>query len=388
MSVFNEPSGEASLSNAVAIGVTSDKPLLLVTPLSALPSGITPIDKSTMGIDRLSPILQALPSVAVASEVAQTRLMEVVIDGPLVRVANGEGFRAFTIEGGRIKEHAKLFEPERLQNLVNSAALFQIASVVVAQKHLADISAKLDDIKAGVESIKSHLENKRKSGVSSSLKYLRDIASALQSGERDEAVRAQLESIERELGGMNEHLSLDLKEAQQRVSGFAAPGLFDGSADLAAKLAEEQKYAEGIAEEWKLCMTGRWIACGLLKQMIGQSVLVAKRQHTLEVEVQAFLSAKGPLQTLTAAMDKRIDTLSSMWEWKSTVQLKRIELRQWKEDALPSILSRAESETRQAQQLLLEREPKVTLMIEMRDGEVIQAFSVEQCTKGRELPKL
>jgi hypothetical protein len=374
MSVFNEPSGELGLSNSVAIGVTSDKPLFVVTLLSALPAGITPINKSALGIDRLSPLLQAIPSVAVASEVAGTRLMKVVIDGPLARVANGEGFRAFRIEGGKIKEHAKLFKPERLQNLVNSAALFQIASVVVAQKHLADISAKLDDIKAGIDSIQSHLENERKSGVSSSLKYLRDIASALQSGERDEAARGQLETIERKLSGINDHLSLDLNEAQKRVNGFAAPGLFDSSDDLEAKLEKEQEYAERIAEEWKLCMSGRWIACGLLKQMIGQTALVTQRQHNLEMEVEAFLSAKGPVQTFTAAVDKRIDTISSLWEWQSTLQLKRIGLRQWKEDAVPLILSRAQSEIRQAQQLLLEREPKVTLMIEMRDGEVIRAY--------------
>ena len=37
--------------------------------------------------------------------------------------------------------------------MVNAAAVWQVASVDVAQKHLADISAKLDEIHKGVEAL-------------------------------------------------------------------------------------------------------------------------------------------------------------------------------------------------------------------------------------------
>ncbi|MNR60756.1 hypothetical protein D3C85_1823200 [compost metagenome] len=76
------------------------------------------------------------------------------------------------------------------------------------------------------------------------------------------------------------------------------------------------------------------------------------------------------------AVDKRIDTLSAVWEWQSTLQLKRIELRQWKEERLPELKRSAQTEIHRAQQLLLEREAKVTLTIEMLDGQCVRAYQL------------
>ncbi|RMQ50434.1 hypothetical protein ALQ04_02916 [Pseudomonas cichorii] len=373
MDVFNESKGQEP-SGTLIIGVTGDKPLVTVKPVSVHPKNSTAVDRTTSGIDRLSPLLQAIPSAAVASEVAQTRLMEVVINGPLAKVANGEGFRAFNIEGGRIREHATLFEPERLQNLVNSAALFQIASVVVAQKHLADISAKLDDIKAGIDAINAYLSDKRRSEITGALKYLGQVAVMLHHGEMDDAARAQLEFIERELGGINDHLVLSLEALKKNVDGFDSPGLFDGSSGLVSKLGGEQGAAERLVEEWKLCMSARWVACSLLRQITGQTSLLTKREEDLNSEVHAFFSKQGPLERFNTALDGRIDTLSSVWEWQSTIQVNRIKLRQWNEERLPKLKTDAQSDIQGASTLLLEREANVTLTIEMRDGELIGAY--------------
>ena len=67
--------------------------------------------------------------------------MEVVINGDLVQASDGDGLRAFAMESGHIKEHARLFDVQKLQNAINAAAIWQVASVVVAQKHLANASA-------------------------------------------------------------------------------------------------------------------------------------------------------------------------------------------------------------------------------------------------------
>ena len=372
MDVFNESKGREP-SGTLIIGVTGDKPLVTVKPVSVYPKNSTAVDRTTSGIDRLSPLLQAIPSAAVASEVAQTRLMEVVINGPLAKVANGEGFRAFNIEGGRIREHATLFEPERLQNLVNSAALFQIASVVVAQKHLADISAKLDDIKAGIDAINTYLSDKRRSEITGALKYLGQVAVMLHHGEMDDAARAQLEFIERELGGINDHLVLSLEALKKEVDGFDSPGLFDGSSGLVSKLGVKQEAAERLVEEWKLCMSARWVACSLLRQITGQTSLLTKRED-FNSEVHAFFSNQGPLERFNTALDGRIDTLSSVWEWQSTIQINRIKLRQWNEERLPKLKTDALSDIQGASTLLLEREANVTLTIEMRDGELVGAY--------------
>ena len=70
--------------------------------------------------------------------------MEVVVDGTLARAADGSGLLPF-VRGpnGRIVEQARLFDAANLQRMVSAAALWQVASVIVAQKHLADISGRL-----------------------------------------------------------------------------------------------------------------------------------------------------------------------------------------------------------------------------------------------------
>lgn len=104
-------------------------------------------DHRSKPIGRLTALIQAVPSLLVASEAHGKRLMEVVINGDLVRAADGNGSRPYAITNGRISELARLFEVEKLSDMINAAAVWQIASVVVAQKHLADISQKLDELK-------------------------------------------------------------------------------------------------------------------------------------------------------------------------------------------------------------------------------------------------
>ena len=373
MDVFNESNGHKT-SGTLIIGATSDNPLLTVEPVNVHPKNSIAVDRTVSGIDRLSPLLQAIPCATVASGVAQTRLMEITINGPLAQVANGDGLRAFSIEGGRIKEHATLFEPKRLQNLVNSAALFQIVSVVVAQKHLADISARLDDIKAGIDDIKAYLSDKRRSEITGAWKYLGQVAVMLHHGEMDDAARAQLEVIERELGCVNDHLVRSLEKLEEKVDKFDSPGLFEGSSGLVSKLVAEQKAAENFMEEWKLCMSARWISCSLLRQITGQTSLLTKREEDLNSEVHAFFSKQGPLEKFNTALDSKIDALNSIWEWQSTIQINRIKLRQWSEERLPKLKIDAQSGIHQASTLLLERETNVTLTIEMRDGELVRAY--------------
>lgn len=125
--------------------------------------------------------------------------MEVVIDGALVRASDGNGFRAMSMGADGIREQARLFEAGDLTNLVNAAAVWQLASVVVAQKHLADISEKLTEIKEAVTSISDFLDAERRSVIQGTYQYLSQACEVLTQGELSPAIRLELESCEREL---------------------------------------------------------------------------------------------------------------------------------------------------------------------------------------------
>lgn len=199
---------EQDAPTRIAIGENPTQPVVTIGVLqSALEyEEAQPLDLQSSSISRLTALFQAVPSLLVAGEASGKRLMEVVINGDLVRAADGNGLRAFATGAGRIKEHARLFDVSNLQTMINATAIWQVASVVVAQKHLADISKELDEIKDGVREIFRFLDNQRKSRLQSTYDYLEQAYHAIQAGELPESVRHQLEHCERDLLEIQCHL--------------------------------------------------------------------------------------------------------------------------------------------------------------------------------------
>lgn len=60
--------------------------------------------------------------------------MEVLVNGDLAAAADGQAFGVSVLGDNGIKEHAKLFGTAIWGSLVNAAAVWQVASVIVAQK--------------------------------------------------------------------------------------------------------------------------------------------------------------------------------------------------------------------------------------------------------------
>lgn len=209
------PSGETVLTSvadsveskpwlplAIVLGEDAQRPGVRIASLSdgerfrtakALPK------ESGLGA-RLSAGFQAVPALLVEEGHRGKQLMEVVISGELVRAKNGVGLRAWAVGAdNKISEHAKLLDTNDLQSMVNAAAVWQIASVIVAQKHLADISAKLEDIRKGIQNVAHFLDEGRRAKVSGTYEYLELAASAIAKGELSPAIRSELESCDREL---------------------------------------------------------------------------------------------------------------------------------------------------------------------------------------------
>jgi len=157
-----------------------------------------------LNIDKINPLLSLIPNLAIFKNVKNTRYMEVVINGDLSQRTGG-GYIAMTHEGGKIKEHATLFEPDKLNNLINTGVLFHIASFVVAQKHLADINNQLKNINKKIDKIIEFQQDKRISSIEGKLQYLNIISKDLKNIHISE-----LETIDRELLEIERHLFKDL----------------------------------------------------------------------------------------------------------------------------------------------------------------------------------
>lgn len=123
------------LASAIHFGVDVANPavtLRALSPTNGKAVENVPVVQTSIGVaSRVLALMQAAPSLLVAEAHRGSQLMEVVVNGSLARASDGDGFRAVTMGPGGIKEHARLFETKDLSKLVNAAAVWQLASVIV-----------------------------------------------------------------------------------------------------------------------------------------------------------------------------------------------------------------------------------------------------------------
>ena len=192
----------------LVIGKSREQAALIMQPChdaTLFKRGIAQPNNGPLG--KMLAALQGLPDLLLAGYVGATKLMEVQINGDLVRASDGTGFRAFAVGDGGIIEQAKLFDPSGLAALVDIALVWRLASIVVGQKHLLDISETLRKLERGVSAIAQFQRDEQASKIESAYQYLRQAELALISGERESAVRHRLETIEADMDSIQRHLS-------------------------------------------------------------------------------------------------------------------------------------------------------------------------------------
>lgn len=270
-------------------------------------------------IGRLGAIVQALPSALVAQEASGKRIMEVVVNGELTKVSGADGFRAFVTSGGKIIENAKLYDVGRLQNLINVTAVWQIASVVVAQKHLADISEKLDSIKLEVEHVSRFLDNQRKSRIEATYSYLEQVYEAIKNGELAESVRVQLENSEKDLLEIQHHLML---EFQQDVKKEIRHNEMVGTKELQNALENKVEALNNVLQDIVLCIKVRTVAWYVLSLYPGEQKLKDIRR----IKIQSSIDDYNRFTQYHDVLVNEISGMDSMWNSKETLKERRLTL--------------------------------------------------------------
>jgi len=189
----------------IVIGAQPDKPALALRPTKGNCIAGTEVDKGN-AIWKSLAALHGLPDALIAAQAHSSRLMEVAIRGDLIPAADGSGFRAFAIGKDGIVENAKLFSPDRLTTLIDRAALWRFASIVVAQKHLADISKLLANIEKDIAAIADFLRDEQGARIEAALSYLKSADAAMEDGDRSSAIRIKLHDIGLDMDGIQRHV--------------------------------------------------------------------------------------------------------------------------------------------------------------------------------------
>lgn len=318
---------------------------------------------STVG--RLGSMLQAAPTVLAAGEMHGKQLMEVVVNGNLVRATDGNGFRAYTMGAKGVREQARLFTPEKLQNMVNAGAVWQVASVIVAQKHLADISKKLTAIADGVKGLSNFMDDHRRSQIEGAYRYLDQARIAIEAGEIPSSVRAELEHCERDLLSIETHLH---KEIMRGIATTVPHEEAIGTEDLAMGISRKIRKQEALLRDLALCIRTRICAWHVLVLFPGEPKLKEARRRDLQRAVKDFATLSP---TFDQALRREIQNIDSTFNLESTLKRRRDALTKQVQDTLLKIENTQAAADRlisDTEALLIRHDAPVRLLLQYTDG--------------------
>lgn len=327
---------------------------------------------------RIGACLQAAPGLMVQQGHQGRQLMEVLINNPLSNAADGVHLRAFARGAdGKIIEHAKLLNPKGLSSLVNAAAVWQVASVVVAQKHLADISAKLDDIKQGIDDLKGIHEDGLDGDVMGTYHYLQGVAQTLEKGEVPKFARVELEACRRELLQISSSL---IKMFSRRMAKSIEHRETLGTGDLLAASLERYTDLNRIHASLTTCFKTQALCWHVLS-------LFPDEEVTADLWKQQTLSSTASFEKLasqvTVVANTDAERFKSWFNFGSTLEERRQEVRQKAQQTRQAIAVTTadfDSDISRTARLLEHNNDTIKLGIELSDGAVQQIRILEGAT--------
>jgi hypothetical protein len=264
-----------------------------------------------------------------------------------------------------VQKQARLFKPERLQNIINAGAVWQIASVVVAQKHLADINNKLDAIGKGVTQLSRFLDQQRKSQIEGAYRYLGQAREALMAGEIPASVRTELERCERDLLAINLHLQ------QELVQGFSTvvPDTDTvGTEELALSISRKIREQDALLQDLALGIRTRICAWHVLSLFPGEPMLKEARRLGIQQAIKEF----GDLaEAFEAALDREIQNISAIFNWRTTLERRREALKMQAAGTVQKIKNAHAAVDRvinDTAKLLLKHDEPVRMLLQYKNG--------------------
>lgn len=361
----------------LTLGATSEAPLVKLYESEMFDecNKVRNIDMEESGVDRLSPIFQEVPGLLIKGKESSEKIMKVVVDGPLSAAADGDGLRAFVRnENNLFVEHARLYETSGLSQLISANVVFNIASTVVAQKHLADINEKLVEIKEGVEKVKKFQENERKSKITGAVEYLQQVSPVVIGGHATSHVRQQLESIESNLAQVQHHLLKDIQDLSDD-NGVSSKKFDFFAKNIRQGILKRQDKMSDILQQWWLCLSSRLLACRLLAYFPGERELAKARYAHLKETADKFLYED--ISKFLSSVRAAIGSVSSVFETKSEQSANRISLLEWEEDFLHDFFEKAKFSIKNNEACLIENESPVEIFVKVSAGRIDQCFAVE-----------
>lgn len=315
----------------------------------------------------------SLPAVATAIAGNSSGLMTCSFDySQLVQAKDGSGALGAVLKPGttKIGAQARFQEAENLQSMVNANLVFNIASQILAQKHLADINERLQAIEMKVDAIQAFLQNSRFSKIETLRERLIVIGKLLSCGGK--ITKDTLQDLARkaqDIRGEVIHINSDITAAHTEIDRFDPASLF-GSNALRDKLKQQIDNIERFQNEYFIGMQCLLIANLILfikhdgnKEFILTSEMYLKELNDANGAIQKWERTKRTIARHLSKMKPLFERAAS-----SQANALLVERRLKQADSLLYI------DTAQITELnnRIQAAQSPQLMLEIVDGKVLQ----------------
>ncbi|WP_421234199.1 hypothetical protein [Aeromonas enteropelogenes] len=201
--------------------------------------------------------LNSLPATATAAAGNSPQLMTCSIDfNRLTQARDGSGALGSVIdpETNKFVAQARFHEAENLKNIVNANLIFNLASQILAQKHLADINERLHAIEKKIDSISSHLQESRFSKIEEFQEHLQIVGKLINSGENIDKISLQnISKSVHEVRSEVNHIKKNIMQSHQEINSFDPASIF-GSNDIRDALNEKINNIDRLQREYFIGM--------------------------------------------------------------------------------------------------------------------------------------
>lgn len=344
--------------------------------LNHLPADLADRDSPELR-NALSPYLQALPALGVATMANSANLMEVSIDGSLVRAADGSGFRAFSMDERGISENA-ILNNSAIDTAASLTAAWYLASVVVAQKHLADINRSLKRIEGKLDAILVFLERQRTARIEAGINYINKALAGARENQFPAHTRTELASLSRDL----DEVFIDLRgELESCLGGLGkAP-----SGDIYKHAVEMTDTAEKCVKQALWCLDAKlacWYAASLFP---GDD---AGQAEELDLIERNYAEIAGQIHNAREAVKRPAREMKTRLPWRrATIRSQRRKLLSGATDfkrRFAASVDEGLNRMGKAQNMLDDFKTPQRLLVEVRDSAIISIRSMPAAEPARQ----
>src|SRR5574337_868706 len=274
-----------------------------------IPEDAQPLSAETSYLSALGPILQIAPSVLTAAQMGSGEYMKVVVDGSLAAAKDGTFMPFVRGAKGKVTDLARLQDPDVLRSLINAAAVWQVATVIVAQRHLADITQQLKAIRAVLDEVLTFQKTERRSKILGAVQYFQELVEVLDRGEVAPASRQTLEALYAELTSIQAHLDEEIRSLIKRIPVIEGNERV-GSRELFRQMQAHNETLTAAIEDWHQCVGVRLMSWYILMCYAGEHQTKVTRLRKIEESVEAF-----------SASDEGLAGIREKWEDRKSTRL-------------------------------------------------------------------